>query len=278
MPTPRHRSVLRRASMSSTSSSRPQIVRMSQDGGSPDGPQGCAWIADPTRPICVVEGSKRTFLIPGEFKQPSLGGESDGYSSSQFVPMYESESERSSVHPAFDPTLTGITGYSGGGGLDGSDMMAPPEGFYPYKSGDGMTVGDLGPSDDDEYNEQDRRNDERNVDEGELDLDVADFLQLSSADEYTNNAVTDTEEDTEEDDECIPRDTSEATFSRWGKVGVTAFRKRQDQHLQKSPLQNASYPHTRTRGGRLIVDTITHTKKRRPRSRFLKAEAWKQIR
>jgi hypothetical protein len=261
VPTPRNMSRLRRASVSSTAAVRPQIVDTNNLG-----PELCAWVADPSRPICVIEGSKQTFLIPSAYKRFSVGGESDSATSNLWIPMEESESERSSI-PTFDPTFSGVTGVEDGV-LNGCDILGPSEAFYPFLSETGDQLSDFFNEDDDD------------VDEFEAGLEINDFLDLSSADEEvaagkelqaTEGLSDDGEgrEDYEED--CGPTgDASADMLSIWDKVSVTAFRKRQIQHNQK--LAHASqYGNAGCHKGKesRLSETITPTKKRRVRQKFL---------
>ncbi|KAF8253073.1 hypothetical protein K440DRAFT_657605 [Wilcoxina mikolae CBS 423.85] len=259
MPTPRNASKLRRASVSSTAA-RPQIVDTNHEG-----PELCSWVADPSRPICVIEGTKQTFLIPGTYPRFSVG-ESESAASDIWIPMEgESESEQSTIPASFDPTLTGLIGMDDGM-LNGSDILGPSEAFFAFKSENGDIFSDI-------FNE-----DDYDVDEFEAGLEIDDFLDLSSDEEGVSEASKnipegmsdDCGEDCEdEEDECIPNgDSSADMLSIWDKVSVTAFRKRQIQHNQKqlSALHAAGYH--KGKEGRLS-DTITPSKKRRVRQKFL---------
>jgi hypothetical protein len=260
MPMPRHASKLRRASVSSTTAVRPQIIDTNNDG-----PELASWVADPSRPICVIEGTKQTFLIPEAYKFSSVNGRTGSISSEQWIPMEgESESEQSTAPLQFDPTLAGLTGIEGGA-LNGSDILGPPEAFYPFMSDNGDVFSDL-------FNEEDY-----DVDEFETGLEIGDFLDLSSAEEGASeggNGAADASDDCEEgeeDDECVPNpSTSADMLSIWDKVSVTAFRKRQFQHSQKQfhGNQYGAAGYHKGKEGRLS-ETITPTKKRRVRQKFL---------
>jgi hypothetical protein len=262
MPTPRNASKLRRASMSSTTT-RPQIVDTNHEG-----PELCSWVADPSRPICVIEGSKQTFLIPGTYPRFSVGGESESVTSDIWIPMEgESESEQSTIPASFDPTLTGLVGVDDGM-LNGTDFLDPPEDFFAFKSENGDIFSDI-------FNEEDY-----DVDEFEAGLEIDDFLDLSSDEEGPSEAskniqkmaegISDDcgEDGEDEEDECVPNgDSSADMLSIWDKVSVTAFRKRQIQHNQKLSALHAAGYH-KGKEGRLS-DTITPSKKRRVRQKFL---------
>jgi hypothetical protein len=262
MPMPRHASKLRRVSVSSTTAVRPQIIDTNNDG-----PELCSWVADPSRPICVIEGTKQTFLVPDAYRFSSVNGRTGSTSSDQWIPMEgESESEQSTAPLQFDPTLTGLTGVEGGV-LNGSDILGPPEAFYPFMSEPGDIFSDL-------FNEEDY-----DVDEFEAGLEIGDFLDLSSAEEGASdggNLAADglsddcAEDGEEEEEECAPNpDTNVDMLSIWDKVSVTAFRKRQIQHSQKlSALQYGGTGYHKGKEGRLS-ETITPTKKRRVRQKFL---------
>jgi len=249
---------LRRASASSAAAVCSQIVDTNNHG-----PELCAWVADPSRPICVIEGSKQTFLIPSAYKRFSVGGESDSATSNQWIPMDESESERSSI-PTFDPTFSGVEDRV----LNGNDILGPPEAFYPFLSETGDQLSDLFNEDDDD------------VDEFEAGLEIDDFLDLSSAGEevaagkelQAAEGLSDDGEGGEDDEEdCVPAgDSSADMLSIWDKVSVTAFRKRQIQHNQK--LAHVSqYGNAGCHKGKesRLSETITPTKKRRVRQKFL---------
>lgn len=219
----------------------------------------------------MIEGKKQTFLIPDAYKRFSIGGDSDG-SQTPWIPMEaleESESEQSTF-PPFDPTLDGFAGIEG---PNTSDALGPSEAFYPFMSDAGDIFSDL-------FNEEDY-----DVDEFEAGLEIDDFLDLSSEEEEgTNEAGKDRqhteglsddfgEEGEEEEDECVPNgDASADMLSIWDKVSVTAFRKRQIQHSQKLTLNANHYSggqgYNKGKEGRLS-ETITPTKKRRVRQKFL---------
>lgn len=263
MPTPCHASKLRRVSMPSNSV-RPQIIDTNKDG-----PELRAWVADPSRPICVIEGNKQIFLIPDAFRQFSVSGRTGSTTSDQWIPMEgESESEQSSIPTAFDPMLSELVG-ADVGTLGTADLISP-DGFFQSMSEEGVDIfSDL-------FNDE-----EYDVDEFEAGLEINDFLDLSSTEEGASEAgkdggeelSDDCEEDGEDDgEECLPGQNADAEMlSIWDKVSVTAFRKRQIQHSQKlsSALQfggNGGYH--KGKEGRLS-ETITPTKKRRVRQKFL---------
>lgn len=262
MPTPRHASKLRRVSMSS-SAVRPQIIDTNKGG-----PELRAWVADPSRPICVIEGSKQIFLIPDAFRQFSVSGRTGSTTSDQWIPMEgESESEQSSIPTAFDPMLSQLAGADAG--APGAGDLLGPEGFFPFGSEDcGDIFSDI-------FNEE-----EYEVDEFEAGLKINDFLDLSSTEEGASEAEKDAGEDPsddggengeEDEEECLPGHNADAEMlSIWDKVSVTAFRKRQIQHSQKlsSALQFGGNGYHKGKEGRLS-ETITPTKKRKVRQKFL---------
>lgn len=257
--------MLRRASISSVCSTRPQVVHV--DDSSPSGPTLGSWVADPTRTICVIDGAKRTFLIPGGAKGYSLGDTSDSNALSQLMMMEESESEQSSVQMGYNPTL------SGGDGLfsNGSNILGPSDSFYPINIEDLFGLDDIGDSlivDDDD------------VDEFEQDLQIADFLDFStddgndddtgrdnSDDEYEEGEGDDNDDYDEDGDECIPAaDPSEAMLALWDHVAVTSFRKRQIQHTQGHHTNNLT---PNTTKDRRLSQTITPTRKKKLKQKYL---------
>ena len=262
MPTPCHASKLRRVTVSSTTV-LPQIINTNKEG-----PELRAWVADPSRPICVIEGSKQIFLIPDAYRQFSVSDRTGSTTSDQWLPPEgegESESEQSAIPATFDPMLSELGG--GDVGLLGAGDLLGPEGFIPEEGAD--TFSDL-------FNEEDY-----DVDEFEAGLEINDFLDLSSTEEGTSEAGNDVGGDLSDDcgaggeegeeEECLPGQNADADMlSIWDKVSVTAFRKRQIQHNQKlsSALQFGGNGYHKGKEGRLS-ETITPTKKRRVRQKFL---------
>lgn len=261
--------MLRRASISSTYSTHPQVVHV--DDSSPSGPTLGSWVADPTRTICVIDGAKRTFLIPGGAKGYSLGDTSDPNALSQLMMMEESESEQSSVRVGYNPTLSGLT-RGDGLFLNGDDLLGHPEAFYPIDIEDLFGLDDIGEGlivDDDD------------VDEFEQDLQIADFLDFSTDDGNDDGTGHDNSDDESEegegddddgydddDDECIPTaDPSEAMLALWDHVAVTSFRKRQIQHTQGHHTNNLIAPNTAK--DRRLSQTITPTRKRKLKQKYL---------
>ncbi|RPA92653.1 hypothetical protein L873DRAFT_1831049 [Choiromyces venosus 120613-1] len=268
MPTPRGKSILRRVSMSSQEPESPQVVHI--DGASR--PRLGSWVADPNRPICVVEGSKKTFLVP-KGKQVPVDETNDNGNVSNFLVMMaeESESENSAGFLDYNPTLSGLTG-GDGIFLNGADILGPPEAFYPYFNEEDEFIADgLGDEELDEY---------------EADLKIADFLELSSDEddnEHTENdfgtgnlelALMDGAcDEPDADDECIPSAELPAQMlSRWDKVSVTAFRKRQTQHAQKMANLHGNPNSSPTAGYGLqkkLGETITPTRKKKVKRRLM---------
>lgn len=265
MPTPRSKSMLRRASISSVSSARPQVVHV--DDSSTAGPTLGSWVADPTRTICVIDGAKRTFLVPGGAKGYSIGDTSDNSALSQLMMMEESESEKSSVQMGYNPTLSGLTG-GDGLFLNGSDILGPPEAFYPLGFDDLLGLEDLG---------DDLIADDEEVDEFEQDLQITDFLDFSTDDGNDdhagcNNSDGDYEDGDEDDDECIPAaDSSEAMLALWDHVAVTSFRKRQIQHAQGHHASSSTTPNTTK--DRRLSQTITPARKKKLKQKYLAKSA-----
>lgn len=272
MPTPKSASKLRRVSMSSLHP-RPQIVHTNHEG-----PELCSWVADPSRPICVIEGSKQTFLFPSTYPRFSVGSEGTASdSNTAWIHMDpESESEQSMFASA-DPGLSAVFGGS---------VFASPGGYSNLQS----DTADL----------MDRLDDKSmgSEDAGEIDPFEAQLFDwiLSDMEEESSEAEMEkaaavgereggegSDEEGEDaagpdEDECgqpTPQppavegggDSSAHMLRVWDKVSVTAFRKRQIQHTQKQLPHHAAGYH-KGREGRLS-DTITPTKKRRPRQKFL---------
>lgn len=262
MPTPRSKSMLRRASISSACSARPQVVHVNDS--SPTGPTLGSWVADPTRTICVIDGAKRTFLIPGGAKGYSLGNTSDSNGLSQLM-MEESESEQSSIQMGYNPTLSG----GDGSFSNGSNIFGPQEAFYPIDIEDLFGLDDIDESlivDDDD------------VDEFEQDLQIADFLDFSTDDGDDDGTVRDNsdgeyeegegDDEDDDDDECVPAaDPSEAMLALWDHVAVTSFRKRQIQHTQGHHASNLIAPNTAK--DRRLSQTITPTRKNKLKQKYL---------
>ncbi|KAL7268998.1 hypothetical protein RUND412_008353 [Rhizina undulata] len=258
MPTPHGKSMLRRASVSSAvGSARPQIVRISDSNDS--GPTLGSWVADPSRPICVIDGRKKTYIVPG----------------GEYV-FSESESEFSSAPSVYNPTVTGLTGGEGNF-LDGNDILGPPEAFFPFIDHFGAQL------EENVFN----IDAEDGMDEFEADLQLEDFLDFSNdegiekedvagGDPARSNCMTfdGVCDDDDEEEGVKDRESSDAILSRWQKVSVTAFRKRQLQHNQKMAQSNSQDFGNPTPGahknrkGRL-PDSITPGRKRRLKKKFL---------
>ena len=268
MPTPRGKSILRRVSRSSQEPESPQVVHI--DGASR--PRLGSWVADPNRPICVVEGSKKTFLIP-KGKQVTVDKtNSSGSASNSMVMMAEeSESENSPGFLDYNPTLGGLTG-GDGLFLNGADILGPPEAFYPYFNEEGELIADgLG---------------DEGLDEYEANLKIADFLELSSDEDGNENTDNDFSagnlglvlmdgacDEPDADDECIPSAELPAQMlSRWDKVSVTAFRKRQIHHAQEMADLHGNRNSSPTPGyghQKKLGETITPTRKKKVKRRLI---------
>lgn len=225
-----------------------------------------SWVADPSRPICVVDGSKKTYLIP-KGQRLSVSTDSNNGSISNLMVMMEeeeSESEHSSILLDYDPTLGGLTGDGSGGDLffDGSDILGPPEAFYPYFNENGELIGDgLLPEDD--------------LDEFEAGLQITDFLELSSDGEDEtdfNKSCLEMldgagDEVGEEEGSVPPVDSSAEMLSRWDKVSVTAFRKKQQHHGDPSSGTTLGHGFHKMKEGRL-AEPITPVRKK-PKRNYL---------
>ena len=268
MPTPRGKSILRLVSRSSQEPESPQIVHI--DGASR--PRLGSWVADPNHPICVVEGSKKTFLIP-KGKQVTVDETNSSGSVSNFMVMMaeESESENSPGFLDYNPTLGGLTG-GDGLFLNGADILGPPEAFYPHFNEEGeLIAGGLGGEGLDEY---------------EANLKIADFLELSSDEDGNENTDNDFSaghlglvlmdgacDEPDADGECIPSTELPAQMlSRWDKVSVTAFRKRQIQHAQKMADLHGNRNSSPTTGyghQKKLGETITPTRKKKGKRRLI---------
>ena len=259
VPTPKSSSKLRHVSVSP-----PQIVDTNHEG-----PELCSWVADPSRPICVIEGSKQTFLFPSTYPRLSIGSEgTTSDSNTAWIHMDpESESEQSILATAF-----------------GAPIFASPDRYSGLQS----DTADL----------MDRLDDKSmgSEDAGEIDPFEAQLfdwilsdMEEGSSDAEMEKATAAPGEGSDEDDEDAAGldedgcgqppppppppavegggDSSTHMLRVWDKVSVTAFRKRQIQHTQKQFSHHAAGYH-KGREGRLS-DTITPTKKRRPRQKFL---------
>jgi len=233
---------------------KPQILR--RDPTNKNGPLLGSWIADPYRPICIIDGTKKTILIPASTKRFSLGSDSP-------YPDPYTFSERDFDIGAFsyganNPTLSGIGG-GAVGYINGEAICGPPEAFNP--STDFLDFDDLLKAEYDDANED-------SVDEEEQILSIEDVLALSE-----------TEDDMDNEDQSdfslmpIERKTgdvmagdnsdAETMLNRWDSVSVTAFRKRQQQHKQR-------LTGTRNKGalkGKLTVSDTTMTPARRQKIR-----------
>jgi hypothetical protein len=260
--------MLRRASISSVGSVRPQVVHV--DDSSSAGPTLGSWIADPTRTICVIDGAKRTFLVPGGTRGYSIGGTSDNSALSQLMTTEESESEKSSVQMGYNTTLSGLTG-GDGLFLDGNDTLRPLDAFYPLAFDDIFGLDDVGDDIGDDFIAD---ADDGDVDEFEQDLHITDFLDFSTDDgndDHTgchNNSDGDSEDGDDDGDECIPAaNSSEAMLALWDHVAVTSFRKRQIQHAQSHHASSSTTVNTTK--DRRLSQTITPTRKKRLKQKYL---------
>lgn len=256
MPTPRSKSMLRRASVSSVGSSRPQVVHIDNTSA---GHTVASWVADPNRTICVIDGSKKTFLLPGA----SRGYEfNTGTDISQLM-LEESESEKSTGPMGYNPTLGGFTG-GDDLFLNEGDILGPIDAIYDNFDIDGIfdLDGDLITNDDD-------------IDEFEHDLQITDFLDFSTDDadgEIHDDNSDDNSDggcDVDEDNKCAGAvENSEDMLARWEQVAVTSFRKRQMQHSQgNNHSNNPAVSHKI--GDRRLSQTITPSRKKKIKSRFM---------
>lgn len=201
----------------------PQILPQSSSNG---GPFLGSWVADPDRPICIIDGTKKTVLIPACTKRFSLDSDiscNDSYS-------LENDFDGGAFsHGANNPTLSGISG--GIGSYMNEDILCEPlETFNP--STDCLDFDNLLKAEYDENNED-------SIDEEEQMLTLEDVLALSETEDEGDNVgdqsdVTQTP-NTKTDIGSTLRHSSEteAMLNRWDYVSVTAFRKRQQQHKQR---------------------------------------------
>lgn len=181
--------------------------------------------------------------------------------------MEESESERSSAQTGYNPTLSGLTG-GDGLFLNGSDILGPPEAFYPAPTNIQLlfnldNLADDLVADDDE------------IDEFEHNLQITDFLDFSTDDGDGDIGTCHDNSDGaydegDEDDECVATaDSSEAMLALWDQVAVTSFRKRQIQHAQGSNHHTNSPATPHKIGDRRLSQTITPARKRKMKQKNL---------
>ncbi|KAF8429519.1 hypothetical protein EV426DRAFT_703310 [Tirmania nivea] len=257
-PTPQKDSKLKRLP---SPTPKPQILR--RDPANKNGPLLGSWIADPDRPICIIDGTKKTILIPASTKRFSLGSDSsypDPYT------FDENDFDACAFsYGANNPTLSGSSGVAGDC-MNGDAICGPTEAFDP--STDFLDFDDLLKTEYDDANED-------SVDEEEQMLSIEDVLALSESEDDGDN-----EDQSDFNLTPIARKTSdiiagdnadaEAMLTRWDSVSVTAFRKRQQQHKQR-------LSGTRNKGalkGKLTVSDTAMTPARR---RKLKATNQKPI-
>jgi len=232
------------------SSPKPQILR--RDPANKNGPLLGSWIADPDRPICIIDGTKKTILIPASTKRFSLGSDSsypDPYA------FDESDFDTGAFsYGANNPTLTVISG-AVGGYMNGDVICSPPEAFNP--STDFLDFDDLLKTEYDDANED-------SVDEEEQMLSIEDVLALSESEDdgdIEDQSDFNLTPSARKTGDLMAGDNSDAEtmLNRWDSVSVTAFRKRQQQHKQR-------LTGTRNKGalkGKLTVSDTTMTPARR---------------
>ncbi|RPB24639.1 hypothetical protein L211DRAFT_180159 [Terfezia boudieri ATCC MYA-4762] len=220
-PTPQKDSKLKRLS---SPTPKPQILH--RDPANKNGPLLGSWIADPDRPICIIDGTKKTVLIPVSTKRFSLGSDSsypDPYT------FGESDFDAGAfAYGANNPTLTGIS-EAAGGYINGDAICCSSEAFNP--STDFLDFDDLLKTEYDDAKED-------SVDEEEQMLSIEDVLALSESEGDGDNedqSDVNLTHITGKTSDFMAGDNSDAEtmLNRWDSVSVTAFRKRQQQHKQR---------------------------------------------
>lgn len=190
------------------------------------GPFLGSWVADPDRPICIIDGTKKTVLIPACSKRYSLDSDA---SCNDSYPLDNDFDGGAFSHGANNPTLSGMSGGIGGY-MNGDAFCGPLEAFNP--STDCLDFDNLLKA---EYNE----NNEDSIDEEEPMLTLEDVLALSETEDEGDNMedqsdVMQTPNTKAEIGSTLRQGSeAEAMLNRWDYVSVTAFRKRQQQHKQR---------------------------------------------
>ena len=253
LPTPKKDSKLKRLD----SPTKPQII--CRDPMNRNGPYLGSWVADPDRPICIIEGSRKTMLIPSSTKRFSL----DSDEPYQNIYTFGDDGELRPgpfnaafySNPGLDSTLSAISrtveGYSHGDAILNSteDFLVSPDDFF-----EDLLKTEYGDANED------------SVDEEEEMLSIEDVLALSDSDDDDN-----LEDHSDANMTSLAKrggndSEAEAMLSRWDYISVTAFRKRQQQHKQRLASQGVN----KTKGaikGKLTVSDTTMTPARRRKSK-----------
>ncbi|KAI5795442.1 hypothetical protein DFH27DRAFT_122373 [Peziza echinospora] len=220
LPTPLTLSKLKRLSSPTPESSQPQILQ--RDPENRNGPFLGSWVADPTRPICIIDGAKKTMLVPSNHKRFSIDSESSYHNIYSLLEETEFDSAVifAQATPIFtygvsNPTMAGFS-VGAGGYLNGADMCGPPEAFNPRRD-----FSDFDELLREEYND----GNEDSVDEEEQMLSFEDILALSESEDEVDGS--------KQENQVAQTQESDAEVNRWQYIPVTSFRKRQQQHKQR---------------------------------------------
>src|SRR5690606_10600320 len=104
--------------------------------------EGC-WLADGSRPICVIDGTNKTYIVPGGVRP----GESDEDADEEIDDVFDinallaSDANQQFLDMDFqngllDPALSGLFS-NNGGFMNGNQTIGAPEAFFPYLNGNG---------------------------------------------------------------------------------------------------------------------------------------------
>lgn len=230
MPTPRGKSNICQASDLPITQNALIIAEVG-----PQKPIAGNFLADASRPICIINGTNKTYIVPSS--RPPVDEDDSDYEAvvtfnatpedniNGIGQMWEIDIDFTALQS--DPAFGGMIDESGGF-MNGTDIMGPPEAFFNASANteqDFMEVLD-------EYMTDAPVEDEDATGDAILALD--DLLNMSTDEEGDDSDVSmGTSRKESMSDILLPEESAEAMLSLWDQVSVTAFRKRQIAHQQR---------------------------------------------
>ena len=248
------------------------------------GPSMGSWIADPTKPIAVIDSSGKHMVIYPAQRNLTTGKTSpdltsSGSSTTNTTPQVsfatlakaydESDNDRSDFSRRdFGPMLGSSANLMmpgllhGGPGMDhllGGQVLGPPEAFYPFRSIDidGHVITDEEESDDDN-DDEDLWNVHDFIDFGDdsSDADEKDTKPRDTSTPATSVGASTSAATvgvTKPSSEAITNSTGEGLLHHFDKGVVSAFRRNQHRHqalLRRPVARPATYGFHGVKGGR----------------------------
>lgn len=278
---------LHRTTSKENTTAKPQIIRRENKNG----PFLGSWVADPDRPICIIDGNKKTILLPSNQNRFLKPPENNSYPPPHVMELLENQLwslyGAGSASAAPTPSATDLENLPE---LDSMDFnfFQYPNGSRPingqYKDFDQLLEQEYGTESEESFDEDEQAlslEDVLMLEEFEGPEDGKTLVRMRSASDATDmsafiegldddtdgtavngNAVTDSEATPTKMSNDVDADRM---WQQWNRVSVTAFRKRQQQHKQRISGQDLAA--NRVIKGKLSIADTTMTPARRRKIR-----------